>query len=306
MYFPRPLNLSVLLLGASVILQSSLQAVPLLSDSFLTGGSPTEYNAGSIQDQQPTGTTGFTGAWTTSAGNGPFPPNPDFVVQPGGLSVTGVESAGGSLFMPTNLGSGGYFYQSFRSADVTVASPTTLWFGIMMQLDNVQSNFNNSAWRLDRTGAPEFNNRFSMRAGTNGEVGIDYNDNGRQTAFSSGFGLQANETVWLVMRMDIDTAVGADETMYLWAYTENAPLSEPLIADALVTVNADEWDADTQLATQRLQSTYLNNNFQSNPTFDEMRMGLSYEDVRSIPEPNASVLVGLCALTLLLSRRASR
>lgn len=299
---------STFTLAALSLVAATSQATVILSDSFPTGGLPDEYDIGSIEGQGPSSSTGFTGDdWGTSSGSSGtgYASDPNMVMQSGGLSVSGVGSADGSFYMATTKGSGGYFYQSFRDASATVASPATLWFGIMIQLDNVESNFNSGTWRIDRANAPDLGNRLSISAGTNGEVRLSYRDGGtNQSVSSSGFGLTAGETVWMVMRMDIDTAADAKETMYLWAYTENAPSVEPSIASALVTVTADEWGTNTQLQTQRLQSTYLHNSFRSNPTFDELRVGTTYDDVLTIPEPGTVAgLIGCVALALAVFKR---
>jgi hypothetical protein len=245
------------LAAACVMSASSAQASLIASESF-------NYPiAGSSLNGQGSG-TGFTGTWGGGA-------NFDVV---SGLTYSGVSSSGGAA------SGSGQTYLSLSSA-ISPASGS-IYFSIL--LNQSSANFGNIGF---------FNNG---GAGELWSFGDTYNGSGPSPTYAlnsasgpgkfnaaagfndSGVSIVPNVTQWLVAQ--IDYATPSAPVAYL--YLNPAVGSTPLTSSAIATMTGANAISINQI---RLEDR--------NFAIDEIRIGTTFADVASVPEPSTYAFITL-------------
>lgn len=235
-----------------------------------------DYNAGSTLPGSNSG-SGFSGAWTsdTSASNAP-----DYEVQAGSISFSGLETSGGHVVRPNRTG----IVSNSRvlgaaSVSALTADNTTLWGSFLYRHGNGNGFLADSSINLASTTTSDSNNHQLSTAGegfgviigeNNDEVEAIFYDNSTLADETAGTTVSAvsNSTSLFVFRV-VWNPNGTDDVLNVYEITDvAAPLPAPF-STARFDFSSVEQAALNTLNVLEAQTG----------EFDEIRFGATLEDV---------------------------
>ncbi|MGF1633287.1 MAG: hypothetical protein ACFCVE_05500 [Phycisphaerae bacterium] len=257
-------------------LAATSHAVIIAEDSFLVG--PGDYDTGSSLFGQGPAATGFTGDWISATGTGINP-------IATGLSYGDLVTSGGAI--QTNAGNvrGG----RLLSSPVTSATTGTLYLSFLMDLPSVDGQY--KALELHSGGFNDGANR-NFRLGNGGGSNGFSNDNfGARVAGGTLADLGAGDTATnlFVVRFDLSDQPASDTVTIYRNPTDLT--AEPALATATLSGQDILFDRISVAMFTGVEVTY-----------DEIRLGTTYNSVTPIPEP-ASLAFGLVGLLAVRRRR---
>ncbi len=261
------------------------QATLIGTESFLTGGNPSagEYALWNITNQNPS-VSGWAGAWSASSGS--FTSG---VVQASSLAYTGYSAGeGGSLRVSVNSANG----RVIRLLDDTYGTDgDVVYFSFLMQL-----NATGDQYRAFELNAPLSNSDpdRTVQLGTGsidftaGNFGLRINNN---ASIAVDLGAQDTSVNLFVVKLEYHAGVNND-VVQVW---RNPDLSgpEPLATGTLTAVNLQN------LGVGRMSFARFNS--ANNATWDEVRIGTTWDAV--IPEPSTLLMLLTGGALLLKARR---
>ncbi|MEM8873676.1 MAG: PEP-CTERM sorting domain-containing protein [Planctomycetota bacterium] len=301
-----PLSAAV---AATFGLAAISHAATLASDSFIVGPADPGndaagiYTVGSTIEGTNPDTFGFgpTNNWGADGGT--------YVADAAGLTINGL--GGGGAVIATNTA--GNFDQSGRLITADASAVTdSLFVGVLM--NRSETMVGGSPTGLNEFLTSAFLGRVGSEGGGPMEFGIigdDFGVNvnttgGNVVSRTTGSLYTADTTVLLVLRVDINDAEGDDDNWSLFAFNEGDTILES--ATPVLTGTAQLWDADTNFGPGAIR--FVENEpgtlaGTTSFTFDEFRVGTTFESVVPIPEPTAALSV-LGGLGMLGMRRRQR
>ena len=257
-----------------------------------------------------TGTgTGFSGNWVDSAGSGTitrtnsnasitaYPSNVTFAAPAGGVATNTGNFTDNSVtrILSTNLdlGSNGSFYLSFlyndsAPADNTASREATVFLGSTTQRLHVGLNYG-------FTGQTD-----SVAITRNNASNEPFTTATQRTMGTTDFFGQTGSASLFIVAEFLTQAVGND-TINLKAYSFTPGTGTVDLSPSAVSWNVTQ-SFDGSGTLDRL-GMYLEAASGQNPEIDEIRLGQTWLDVTSVPEPTAALLGGLGLLALLRRRR---
>ena len=256
------LTLAVVL-GIFATFGGSLQAAQIIYEPF-------DYAPGSLGGAS--GGTGFSGAWATTS-NGT---NTLFTVQAGGLSFNALDVAGNSVYRTGSAGRAEANRTiSAASQAALLADGTTIWFSVLYTAAN-RSAFliATDTYAVGSTGTLTLaaaGEGFGFGTNNTSIIQTLAYDNST-TAILVDTGVDAS-TVKLIAGKITWAASGSNDTLTLYEVTDLT--SEPTTPIATVTADLDQSFFDLVV----LQHNY------NTATFDEIRIGTSYNDVVGRSDP---------------------
>jgi hypothetical protein len=284
-----------LLTLASAALLAPLQANIILYEGF-------DYAAVALVNQN--GGTGFSGAWKSSGLGG------DTVTYPGLEYTSGANSLNvvGGYTTVTNTSTAGS-YRDFSAVTAASDTVTTYWISVIASTAGGPYDASGDEASL------QFRNANNVELVSVGAFGSSANwriraksATGSTTGFSDAGDTPSSLTqAYLVIRVDVDTSASAADNIYLWV----DPIlgSEPTIASAMASITGTNFWNDGEFSVSRLRSGLINSGTADTKTltFDELRLGTSFNDVSPIPEPAeiAAIMGVLVAALGFLRRRRS-
>jgi hypothetical protein len=231
------------------------------------------------------GGTGWTGPWTENiaTSNGDFPLAADSLVNTpfpftptgGRLRTVGVASLGFDAVSRTMPG-------------LDMSAEGTRYFSFLMRKEIAASSNNNLEFNLiDSTNASMNDFRFGATSADRFFLtSTDNNDLGATVA--------TNTTYFVVMKVDANTDATADVVnVAIYSGATNVPLTEP-----------DSWDLTFSIASNaNLDGIRVRVGNSTAGSFDEFRVGETWADVATVPEPSSAIL---SSVSLILSSSCMR
>lgn len=267
---------------SSTLLTLAATSAALISTSVLNAGIIVETSFGGTA-AAPTGDTGLTGNWVTTAG--------------GATASSATFTAGNMPNLPDAYGDSGFvnsgnYIQTFGSpafrslaSPITVEVASTTYFSFLYSVNGFDdipggglSFFSGSTERVQiGLGDDESIRVFDVPSGD--ATGVEATTKTLDTTNS--------EAIWVVGK--ITTAAGADSVdVTFFSGTDTVPASESWLVTNTMTIGAN-------IDTIRFNSPTSSS---STPQrFDEFRMGDSWADVTAVPEPATfAIILGFLAL----------
>jgi hypothetical protein len=310
-----PLHRAILPVVAVLAALSSARAAVIASDTFITGGVG-NYTAGvKLDGQNPTSSTGFTGAWFGSNSS-------SVTASATNLGVSGVTNTGGSV----NFSLNGAFSREEARSFTSVSGVSTLWFGGILQANaGGLSNGTETMYAFlsgalptssaaNSTGAVWSSTNGVGLSGfavgqKNGKFTVDYQSNAsgsgvfNQTISATSF--TADTPYFIVSSLTLNTS-GNNDTLNIWLLT-SAPSSESSLGTATFTLTtadiatgSDNFNTLSIWAARNTTGSVSNN-------LDALRIGTTYLDV--VPEPSTASLAAIAfifGIFVLRKRSANR
>lgn len=273
--------------GGVLALASQGRAAVISREQFLTGSNAAagQYNIADVVVQGPT-VQGYTGNYLAGSSS------PDVVA--GGLSFSNasgtVASSGGAL---QAVNANGDRAGRVLSSPVTSSTTGTLYLGFLLQLSSTDASvyrafelhdggFDDAANRKLQVGltSTDFGNtNFGLRLFSNNSFRID-------------LGAADTNTNLFVVKFQLGSTTNADSVT---VYRNPTNLTQEAGNTAAGTLSNFDFTFDrTSLAAFGGTGTI---------TADEVRIGTTWQDATTVPEPAAAGLLGLGALGLLARRR---
>ena len=281
----------------------SAHAAVIVSDSFVTGGTP-EYTAGDRLGDASGNPTGFDGGWAHKVGN--VASSVDLRISGTGLTHAGVDSSGGSIESYRNGTAGssqGLLYTTNTLTGAPQVTPgTDVYFSALVNLN---------AGILGGVGV-EFKGREMFGVGIDEDGhGVIYLSSSNTTAFAEiaeTVGTYTADTTYLVVGKMVGVSGGlsgdAETIELVGIYASGDALVEgaSLLSSASdVYYPSDATNVSGNVTGQTVQraGAFLGKSLGDvDGRLDEIRLGTSFEDVVVIPEPGAMALVAFGALSM--------
>jgi len=287
----------IIVAGLSLATTAPGRAALVLQDQFLIGSNEAsgEYNAGDIAGQEPD-TLGFDAANDWSLSNA----DPDgdtsdqiAVVQASGLTFSTLDVAGGSVDAQNmDPNDANDFVQTTRSTQSLDPESNGTWYAsVLMNRPigestgfanvNLTRNNNNGPFAFGIEGTQY---KLQIRDGSDGDTDNEEAVGGTYTP---------GATTFLVLK--VTPSVGGDELVEL--FIDPTSPTEPAFADLSVS-DGEFWDGSTNLSGVQLR----HGGNSGSAVFDEIRIGMTYEDVTPglVPEPSALLILAIAGLALLV------
>ena len=283
-------------LTLTAVFVSPIHAALVIEETF-------SYDAGNLNGRN--GGTGFSSGWSNTRNN------PSIVET--GLTAGSLASGGGTSRGNAWSGTERQIGSSLSNAGLT-ANGSALWFSAIFDLTNMNVANADLSLSLGTSGffAGAFGDRENLASGEGIGIthsrarvqGVYWSDSDSDTIAErvendsslliDGQGGNGNPTQALIVgRIDWGSDDNANETLTLYAPSDNLTLGSPIMA-------AWEIPALDQSAFDRIAIQY-----KDNPQVDEIRFGSTSADVlpAAIPEPSSTLLLALGALGLICRRR---
>lgn len=269
--------LAASLVSAAGIATSTLEAAIIAQDQFLIGDE--QYAAADVVGQNPA-VTGFTGAWVASQNS------PDVIAT--GLSYSGVASSGGALQANTGDRAGHLLTTPFTST-----TTGTFYMSFMLQFSSTTAGTTYRAFELYNGGFTDATQR-SIQVGLhndfgNANLGVRVNNN---NTLRIDLGAPDLNTNFFVLRFDFNDSPNGD-SLTVWRNPTDLAL------EAASTSNGSLSNFNMEFDRMALASFVGAHSLQG----DEFRIGTTWQDVTTVPEPGSALLGGIGLLALLRRRR---
>lgn len=298
--------------AAAMLLTGQHAAADLVFEDVFPGGAGGYETGSNLRGQNPSATTGFSGAWGGSNTSAYQPSTADLVMP-------GIANSGGSL-----VNSYGAIANQTRSDSRAIAPYTgsdTLWFSSLVQFNQgVLDNTNGSSWigflsdELPTTSSGgTVNATWRTQNGPtlkgfawgiiNGNIAFRY-QSGSDTVAGSGtlspsFALKADTPYLFLARLDVNAE--GNDTLNVW-FLQSAPADEASLGTPLFSLDtANLVNSNTDISRLVVFSGSGTN--AATVTWDAIRMGTELGDLVIVPEPSAMGLMGLSGM-LALGRRS--
>jgi hypothetical protein len=259
----------------------------VITDSFLTGGS--NYSTGNITGQNPT-VTGFTGAWgagsvTTAS------------VNATGLTYSNASGAvateGGSVFIGTAGQNAGRVFREL-SSPINVNSDSVVYMSVLMQNSLTNNTTQYRAFELSTLSGPDTTRtlQLGLSSADFGTVNYGFRLNNNST-FSGDLGFSNTATNFFVIKLSLSSTAGND-SITIWGNPSDLSdesLSGSGAGFSGITLN-------NNIETVRFSGFGPGSTF-----FDEVRIGSSWQEVTTVPEPSTWALLGVAGLAVLAFAR---
>ena len=291
----------------------------IFSEDFSTGAGGYTVDT-NILGQNPTTSTGFSGAWV-GANTSAYQPNASNLV------MAGVANSGGSLLNQYTA------FSQTRSDSRALAAYTgsdTLWVSSLMAFNSnalnnsggshfigflsgplpgvSASGTQNATWINSNGGNL---NGFAVGL-NNGNLTLRY-QTGSDTVASSlltpSFTLAADTAYLMVAQLMLNTS-GVNDTLNIWfldaAVADESALGLPTLS--LTTANLVDTNTDISQLVGYSAAPFsgTTGNVPSYANWDAIRMGTTFEDLSIVPEPSSAALLAGLALAAGLRSRRSR
>ena len=269
-------RIGLTLAAAALCSAGTAHAALLAEDQFLTGGS--NYATSSNILGQGPATFGFTGNWLNFTGTA--------APVDTGLTYGGLVTDGGALALSGGNNRTGRLIDS----PVTASTTGTVYLSFLMELSAVSNQY--KALELHNGGFDDNTNRNFRLGNGGGANGFSNTDYGFRIAGGSNqlLGAGDTDTNLFVVRFDLSDAAASDSvTVY------RNPTN--LISEA---ANTGVTLAGQDIAFDRISVAMFTGEL---VTFDEFRLGTTFNSVVPIPEPGSLALLGAGGLCLLARRR---
>ena len=290
--YAAPLAFIAAATGSVAISSASAQ---LIQDNFLTGGAP-NYSIGVISNQNPT-VTGWTGPWVAGSTTAASVTNINLSFSNASGSVA---TDGGSVYIGSGLNVAGRVWRNL-SSPIDVNSNSTVFMSFMMQNTLASSTNQYRAFELNITNATGSDSTRVFQLGL-GQADFGSSNNygfrlNNSASLVGNLGAADTNVNFFVVKMVLSSTAGSD-SVTVWRNPTD--LSSELLSGSGVgftNVTLANNIGRVQLAGFNAGETY----------YDAMRIGSSWTDVTTIPEPSTVALLatGLTAAVLLRLRRRS-
>jgi len=261
---------------ACVLIASPARAALLLYDGF-------DYDTGSVVGDN--GGSGFNSAWQRSSSVDVTNVNATGLTYEDNLGQDLVVE-GGSLSLAANHTVSGAF-RTFSAIAAPVDSLTTYWLSFIGNT-------------VGTTGSGVTTNAaLTLRSGANDILAIGAYGGSNNWRLEINNGLQSTSSIlsttqaFVVMRIDVDTRVGGQDTVAFWVNPDLG--STPSLGTAAYSATAAFWDTfSLDLLRVGTESTTVDKGM----IIDEFRFGTTYADVGpAVPEPGNMAVLGDLALS---------
>lgn len=275
--------------------QATVTVNTLWADSFEVGGS--DYSTGLLAGQNGTRTTpdyetGTNANWTGGVGTEFGDPG----IVSGGLSYTGLYSNGGSILLERTSSDATLTKFGVTNPDGTPSDTPSgsVYFSGMIRLGN-------SNWASIGLDVGKNILGVGINSGGFGEIRADSGadvDTVSATSGSALSGWSSGDTIFVVGKVENEGGSGGADRVSLFL---NPNLASEGTADVFVDVGTDGWFPSSTLDGI---GVYANlNGQQTGSSFDEIRIGETWDSVTVIPEPGTLVLLGVALGAMAIFRR---
>ena len=223
----------------------------------------------------------------TSPNSNGFNPANDWALSSGastsialldGLSLTGVESAGGSVIFTQTGGSGTGSSSTSRGLETGLFGGDTLHAAFLIERSDV-GNSGRTEINFTRGGSDGDNGPLSLGM-TGDEMHLLYRDNnGGNRALTTSVNLSANTTYLLTLEIDVDGGTGGADRLVARLFAEGDMISVGHETAALTALDADVFHASDGIFSAIQPRTADGYTTGGSWTYDELRIGTDFASV---------------------------